>query len=94
MFAVDAKMDEIFVDFFQGKWPQKWLHIDLHWIKNYWYMRFSPKLLKFLQGVFFTKKFSLNSLSLQNSGTESLVRIYWAKLSSQELLIGRSSEFS
>ena len=36
---------------FQGKWLQKCLPIDLHWIRNYGNMRVSPKSLKFLQGV-------------------------------------------
>ena len=45
IFEVDAEMSEIFTDF-QGKNPRKILPIDF----NYWYLRFSPKLVMFLQG--------------------------------------------
>ena len=57
MFGVDAKMDEI-CGLFQGKWLQKSLPIDLHWIRNNWYMHFSPKILKFLQGAIGSESFT------------------------------------
>ena len=42
----------IFMDFGQENWekrPCKLFAIDLHWVKNVWYCRKSPKLVKFLQ---------------------------------------------
>ena len=49
IFEVDAEMSEIFTDFSREKSQKNSAHW-LQWVRNYWYLRFSPKLVMFLQG--------------------------------------------
>ena len=49
IFEVDAEMSEIFTDFSREKSQKNSAHW-LQWVRNYWYLHFSPKLVMFLQG--------------------------------------------
>ena len=51
IFKVDAEMSEIFTDFSRKKSQKNSAHW-LQWVRNYWYCRFNPKLVMFLQGVY------------------------------------------
>ena len=50
IFKVDAEMSEIFTDFSREKSQKNSAHW-LQWVRNYWYLCFTLRLVMFLQGA-------------------------------------------
>ena len=73
IFEVDAEMSEVFTDFSREKSQKNSAHW-LQWVRNYWYLHFSPKLVMFLQGVTDTR----NGTRINGSYTE-MFTLFWER---------------
>ena len=72
IFKMDAEMSEIFTDFSREKSQKNSAHW-LQWVRNYWYLHFSPKLVMFLQGV----QAIVRSCLSYSEASETNLEVYW-----------------
>ena len=97
IFEVDAEMSEIFTDFSREKSQKNSAHW-LQWVRNYWYLCFSPKLVMFLQDD--AEGVQIHSMNIPLHGNKQswwanslLAYMYWSNLKHAEPLPPRKDQW-